>query len=170
MFSRYVFKYTANFVFQVGSPTKKVRLPNRFAYQVSFSAWVDAPIALRRIRPMERLSQEFFKITPVNVAAGVNRQYKGLILPQNAQFEKLEARHTLLAGQFPLTSSVQRVADLKRGQEVEIRLASDGLVVSTRGIAQERAYFHSQIKVLTKGSKRMLTGKLRPEGYVEVHL
>jgi flagella basal body P-ring formation protein FlgA len=137
---------------------------------VAFSAWQPARIAAKRVLPGERLSAEQFVRREVNVASGQAREQRGLILDPETDIAALEARQSVLEGQMLLSSSVQRVPDVRRGDAVTVHLISNGLSLSTQGRAEEPAYRGGQIRVTASKTKRELVGKLSPSGIVEVKL
>lgn len=137
---------------------------------VSFSAWVPAWVAQKRIFPGERLSQDVFVLREVNVSTGLAREYRGVLLPKTANLSQLEARQSILEGQFALSSGVQKIPDVRKGEPVQIKLTAGGIILTTSGIAEEPSYIHQPVRVLTSKSKRSLTGKLMSDGTVEVKL
>jgi flagella basal body P-ring formation protein FlgA len=135
-----------------------------------FLAWTPAWIAARRILPGERLSPELFNLREVNVATGLPRELRGVILPKTVDVSQLEARQTVLEGQFAVTTGVRKVPDIRRGDAVRIHIRSGGLTVTTSGVSEEPAYYDSNLRVLTTKTKRELVGKLTKDGVVEVRL
>ncbi len=136
----------------------------------SYSAWLEVPVAINRVRPGERLSPDLFNIQEVNIARGMAHEYRGAILSKNSDFARLEARQTILEGQFPLTTGVQPIPDIRRGDSVRVRLISGALTLSTIGIAQEPGYVDHSIHILASKTKRELVGTLAADGVVEVKL
>jgi flagella basal body P-ring formation protein FlgA len=137
---------------------------------ISFSAWVPARIALKRIRPGELLQPDHFVVQNVNVALGQPREYRGLILSQTTELQGLEAIQTILEGQFLLSSAVQRIPDVRRGDSVQVKLISGDLILTTQGHAEEAAYLNRPVRVMTGKNKRELMGYLQSGGVVEVKL
>lgn len=137
---------------------------------VSFSAWMPALVAARRVTPGERLQRESFQAQDVNVASGMAREYRGVILPPASDLAKLEASQTILEGQFALSSGVRKVPDLRKGEAVRIRMISGDVVLSTQGLAEEPGYLDQQVRVLTLKTKKLLVGRLLSGGIVEVGL
>jgi flagella basal body P-ring formation protein FlgA len=137
---------------------------------VRFNALVPAHVALRRILPGERLDPEAFALREVDVAQGMLREFRGVLLPKDSDLAHLETRQTILEGQPALSSGVVRVPDVRKGEAVQIRVFSGALTLSTSGVAEEPAYLDSKIRVMTAKTKRELTGKLRSGGVVEVQL
>lgn len=136
----------------------------------SFSALVPAQVAVRRIQPGERLNKDLFVEQSVNVATGIGREYRGVILSSETKFDTLETRQTILEGQFATATAVQRVPDVRKGDSLQVRLVSGGLSLSTQGTADEPGQHDQQIRVITQKSKRALVGKLGTDGIVEVRL
>lgn len=138
--------------------------------QVGFAAWFPTWAAQRRILPGERLHSEMFSKQKVNIATGFAREFRGLIVPSDVELSGYESIQTILEGQFPMRSGIRKVPDLRRGEPIQIRLISGGIVLSTSGISEESAYLNSTVRVMAGKTKRQLVGKLLSEGVVEVHL
>jgi flagella basal body P-ring formation protein FlgA len=137
---------------------------------VGFAAWTPAWFAIRRIHPGEKLTQDMFTRRDVNVASGQGHEYRGVILEAEAKIDGLEARQTVLEGQFLVSSAVQRTPDIRRGDAVRVQVISNGLALSTLGTAEEPAYLDGNVRVMAGKAKRELLGKLLPGGIVEVKL
>ncbi len=137
---------------------------------IGFSADMKAWAPIRRIMPGEALHAELFKLQDVNTAQGMAREYRGVFLPVNSDLETLEARQTLLEGQYTLSTGVQRIPDIKRGDMVRIQMRSGDLMLSTSGQAEEPGYLDGPIRVMIQKSKRTLSGTLVAKGTVEVKL
>jgi flagella basal body P-ring formation protein FlgA len=137
---------------------------------VPFAAWVQAQVALRRVLPGERLGSDMFVAQDVNTSSGPAYEYRGVLLPQEQKVSGLEARQTILEGQYLLSSAVQRVPDVRRGDAVKIHLTAGELKLSTMGIAEEPAYLNGRVRVLSGKNKRELVGELHDDGVVEVRL
>jgi flagella basal body P-ring formation protein FlgA len=127
-------------------------------------------VALKRIHPGEKLSRGEFQIQPINIAQGLAYQYRGVMLGSKEKIEGLEARQTILEGQYPLTSGVERIPDIRRGDTVELKIVSGTIRLSTMGQVQEPGYLGESVRVLTRKAKKELVGKLRAGGIVEVRL
>jgi flagella basal body P-ring formation protein FlgA len=138
--------------------------------QVRFSAMVPTFVASKRIHPGDKLSRGDFQIQPVNVAQGMAYQYRGVMLPTKQKIDGLQARQTILEGQYPLTSGVERIPDIRRGDSVELKILSGDVQLSTLGLVQEPGYFGDSVRVLTQKTKKELVGKLTKGGIVEVKL
>ena len=141
---------------------------------VAITAMVPAWVASRRVYPGEKLSNGTFQVQDVNVAASPAREYRGVMVSPAEVREKdlrsLESRQTILEGLFLMSTAVQKVPDVRRGDAVTILIESGGLKLSTAGIAQEAAYLNGPVRVLTQKSKRELLGSLKSSGEVEVRL
>jgi len=137
---------------------------------LSFSAWTSTKVSLRRIHPGELLSRDMFVVQEVNVAFGQGHEYRGVILSDSVDVAGLETIQTVLEGQFLVSTAVQRVPDVRRGDSVRIHVTSGGLTLSTLGVAGEPSYINRQVRVITGKGKRELLGQLHPGGIVEVNL
>lgn len=138
--------------------------------QVRFSAMVPTFVALKRVHPGEKLSRGDFQVQPINVAQGLAYQYRGVMLGAKEKIDGLQARQTILEGQYPLSSGVERIPDIRRGDPVELKIVSGEIQLSTMGQVQEPGYLNQNVRVLTQKAKKELVGKLKAGGIVEVRL
>jgi flagella basal body P-ring formation protein FlgA len=137
---------------------------------VPFGAKVPAYVATRRIGPGEKIDSKAFVKKSVDVARGQARELRGVIFPAGEPLSGLESRQTILEGQFLTSTAVQKTPDIKRGDLVNIRVISGGLVVDVQGTAEESAYLDGQVRVLAMKTKRELIGMLKAGSVVEVNL
>ncbi|MBS1963414.1 MAG: flagellar basal body P-ring formation protein FlgA [Bdellovibrionales bacterium] len=138
--------------------------------QVRFSAMVPTFVASKRVHPGDKLSRGDFSVQSVNVASGMAYQYRGVMMSAKEKLEGLQARQTILEGQYPLTSGVERIPDARRGDPIEVRIVSGDVELTTLGNVQEPAYLNQNVRILTQKSKKELVGKLKSGGVVEVRL
>ncbi len=136
----------------------------------TFAAWLPARMTVRRVMPGEKLQNDQFELREINVASGTEREFRGVILDQRTEITQLQARQTLLEGQPLLSSAVERVPDVRRGDSVRVRIVSNGLTLSAQATASEPGYLNGPVRVLTAQTKRELSGKLVSSGVVEVKL
>jgi flagella basal body P-ring formation protein FlgA len=136
----------------------------------TFAAWLPARVSVRRVMPGEKLQNDQFALQEVNVASGAMREFRGVILDQATDITHLQARQTLIEGQPLLSSAIERVPDVRRGDSVRVKIVSNGLTLSAQATASESGYLNSPIRVLTAQTKRELSGKLVSSGVVEVKL
>ncbi len=155
-----------------GEATYQVRGAEGFTseWTISFRALQSAYVAARRIRPGERLSQDVAQIREINVAQGLARELRNLALKSDTSIEQLESRQTFLEGQLITLQGVIRVPDVRRGDSVQLRLLSSGIVLNTMGIVQEPARIGESVRVLTRGTKREIVGRLTDANIAEVAL
>lgn len=140
------------------------------AGEISYSAIIRAPVAIKRVFPGERFHDQNITIQEIDVSRGILYQSRGLILSSEADLTGLQARQSIIEGQPALTSGVQRIPDILRGQGVQVRMISGMVSVMATGIADEPASLNDSVRVtLTKGKKRV-TGRLLQAGIVEVSL
>ncbi len=137
---------------------------------VSFSAWVPAWVASRRTMPNERIVADSFTRQQMNVASGMAHELRGVILPSDSSLANLQSRQTIMEGQALLSSAVERIPDVRKGDPIRILMSSGDLQLSTQGVAEEPGYVNSPLRVMTGKSKRELTGMLESDGVVEVKL
>jgi flagella basal body P-ring formation protein FlgA len=133
-------------------------------------AWKRVPIATHRIFPNTRIKDEDFKISEVNVATGVAREYRGVMLPADTVFTKLQTKQTILEGQYVVTSAIQQTPDLRKGDTVKLELISGDLTLTTQAVTEEPGQVGSQVRVMTTKTKRELMGLVKADHSVEVNL
>lgn len=138
--------------------------------QARFSAMVPTYVAVKRIHPGDKLSREDFQVQAINVAQGLAYQYRGVMFGTKTSIDGLQARQTILEGQYPLTNGVERMPDIRRGDAVQVKIFSGEILLSTMGIAQEPGYLNKNVRVLTQKNKKELVGQLKEGGIVEVKL
>ena len=138
----------------------------------AFSAFLPAWVASRRVFPNEKLDANAFTKQEVNVASGQYRDMRGLIVIAKADdnLASLQSRQTLLEGGILLSSAIERIPDVRRGDAIRINLVSGGLTLTIPGVAEEPAYLTGHVRVMTNQTKRELLGELEPGGVVEVRL
>lgn len=136
----------------------------------SFAAWMPARVATKRVHPGDRLSADMFTDQSVNVAFGQPHELRGVILETDTSLASLEARQSVLEGQMLLSTSVQRVPNVRRGDAVVVQIVSNGLSLQTQGVAEEPGYTGGQVRVTASKTKRELVGRLSESGAVEVKL
>jgi flagella basal body P-ring formation protein FlgA len=138
--------------------------------QARFSAMVPTYVAIRRIRPGEKLELSDFQLQSVNVAQGLAYQYRGVMFNEKDSLDGIQARQTILEGQYPLRSGVEKVPDIRRGDIVRVRIVSGDISLVTMGIVQEPGYLDQSLKILTQKTKKEMVGQLKKGGLVEVAL
>lgn len=138
--------------------------------EVEYSAWMSVPIANRTIKPGERLEPSQFNIQEVDVSKGMARELKGLILGSTYDLRELEAKQTIVEGNYPLLSAVQKIPLIKRGELVRVYMKSNGLMVTTQARAQEPGPEGAMVRVIAERSKKEWVGKVLSAGTVEVEL
>lgn len=138
---------------------------------IKFSAWIEGLESQRRIMPKETIQARDFSPKRIDVATGYYSEFKNWIVPaKNPEIDKTEAKQTILPKTFLLSTQVEKIPDIRRGDTVKVELISRGLRVSTYGVAQEPGYLTNKIRILTKTSKKELVGKILDSGLVEVML
>lgn len=150
--------------------TLELRSANGSTVKIPFQVFKKAWIALRRIRPTEPLTVQDFQVEEVSLLEPMTREIQGLILSPDAGLERMEARNTILSGQFPLTSGVQKMPDARRGDVVTIKILSGDLVLTSSGQVQEPKRIGENVRVTTQKTKKELTGILQEGNVVEVTL
>lgn len=155
-----------------GEATYQVRGAEGFTseWTISFRALQNAYLAVRRIRPGERLNPDAAQVREINVAQGIARELRNLILKSDVVIEQLESRQTFLEGQLITLQGVNRIPDVRRGDAVQVRLVGSGVILNTMGIVQEPARIGDSVRVLTRSTKREIVGRLTDGRIAEVAL
>lgn len=139
-------------------------------YETGYKALMEAWVAKRRVLPTQKISATDFRKGEIDVAQGINRELKGLAIPIETALESLESRQTIMEGSFLISSAVQRVPDVKKGDPVTIRMIAGDLILQTSGVATEPAYIGQSARVMTTKGKKDLAGTLKKSREVEVKL
>jgi flagella basal body P-ring formation protein FlgA len=156
--------------FQVAGNNPETALPGLAVGSIAFTAKADAYIPKKRILPGEALQREDFIVQKVDVTTGFLAEVRGLLLGAQETLVGLEARNTLLEGQAVLSSAVQRIPLLKKGESVRLKVVAGGVALITQGVAEEPGQLNQKIRVTSIRTKRTLMGKLVEGGTVEVEL
>ncbi len=138
--------------------------------RVGYSAMKSSYIPRRRIVPGQPLDPQDFDTRDVDVSTAANRVNRGLILGTNITISGLESRQTLLEGQPVLTTAVQKLPDVRRGDHLQVEVVLGDIVLSTRAEATENGLKGSRLRALTEKQKREVVGTLRNDGVLEVRL
>ncbi len=139
-------------------------------FRVYFHAWSELPMAKRRIQPRELLVEEDFKMEKVDLARGLARQYRGLLLTDVHAADKIEAKNSLIQGQWVLKTMIQKIPAARKGDHLKIVIRAGDLRLLTDGTAVTEANLGSAIEVLSRSTKKQLSGILQADGTVEVKL
>ena len=137
---------------------------------IPYFAWQEGRIALQKIKPGDLLRDSYFVRQKFNVAQGLGRELRPLVLSPQTPLENLEAVRTILQGQPLLSSAVDQIPDIRRGDTVKILIKSGALLLSTQGLAQEPGFLSKKLRVTTSSGKKELLGVLHPKNQVEVEL
>ena len=104
------------------------------------------------------------------MATGPIREYRGILVPADGDFSKLQTRQTLLENQFVTTSAIERQPDVRKGDSVRLDLLSGDLQLSTQATASENGSIGDRVRVLTTKTKKEVVGTIREDHSVEVRL
>ena len=137
---------------------------------ISYSAWMESRVANQKIKPGEVLRENYFLKKKLNVAHGLGREVRALILTTHAPVEELESIRTILEGQPLLSTAVEHIPDIRKGDQVKVFIKAGSLHLVTSAIAQEAGYLRGKLKVTTSQGKRELQGVLQSKSLVEVEL
>ena len=135
-----------------------------------FHAWQNAWFPIKRVKPGEKLVRADFQLKPIDVSIGAVREFRGALVSATADLDQLEATQTLTEGGFLVSTSVNRVPDVRRGDPIKIRLVSGDLSLTTAGQASEPGYLNNHMQVMIQKTKRVILGILVADHTVEVKL
>jgi flagella basal body P-ring formation protein FlgA len=138
--------------------------------QTPFEAWINVPVATHRIYPNTKLKEEDFKVQPVNVASGPAREYRGVMISSDTNFDRMESAQSILEGQYVVASAVRKQPDVRKGDMVKLELISGELTLVTQAQVQEPASVGERVRVLTTKTKKEIVGKVKEDHSVEVEL
>ncbi len=156
--------------FQVTGNSSETGTPMLSTGSIRYSAKTDAYVPRRRIMPGESLQKEDFVVQRVDVTTGFLSEVRGLLLSTREALSGLEARSTLLEGQAVLSNAIQRIPDIKKGEQVRLKIVAGNVALVTQGIAEEPGQVNQKIRVTSSRTKRTLVGRLLDGGTVEVEL
>lgn len=142
----------------------------REVIQTPYEAWRKVPVAVKRIYPNSKLKNEDFKTQEVNVATGLAREYRGVMVAPETNFNALQSKQTILENQYVVSSAIEKQPDVRKGDTVKLELISGDLTLTTQAMAQESASVGDQVRVLTLKSKKEVIGKVKEDHSVEVTL
>jgi flagella basal body P-ring formation protein FlgA len=137
---------------------------------ISFHAWITGWSPKNRVRPGEAVAEKDLLQRTVDVAVGPRREIRGLILTSDEPPQGLQSRQTLLEGEPILISAVEKIPDLRQGDQVKVRVIAGGITLSTIGLASQPASTGDRVNVVTQSTKRTLSGILGADHVVEVRL
>ena len=138
--------------------------------QTPYEAWVNVPVATRRIYPNTKLKEEDFKVQQVNVASGPAREYRGVMVSAETNFDQMESAQSILEGQYVVSSAIRKQPDVRKGDMVKLELVSGELTLVTQAQVQEPASIGERVRVLTTKTKKEIVGKVKEDHSVEVEL
>ena len=81
-----------------------------------------------------------------------------------------ETRVTIHKGQPVLLANLAWPALVERNQTVRLLLATGGLTIEAEGRALARGAAGDTIRILNAGSRSVVTGRIRPDGTVEISI
>jgi len=139
-------------------------------FYTQFSVYRTTPVARVRVSPQQPLQGEQFNLQEVEVTTGMARQMKDLMFESIENLRGKESTQTILPGHYPLQSGVRKIPDIRRGEVVNLRMISGGLILSVPATASQDGHVSDVIKVMTQRTKKVLSGKITPQKMVEVTL
>lgn len=138
--------------------------------QTPYQAFVNAPVASRKILPNTRIKAEDFRIEKINVAVSPAREYRGSMITDLASLENSETRQTILEAQFVVNSAIQRSPDVRKGEMIKLQMVSGDLSLTTAATVLENGSIGERVRVLTSRTKKEVVGKIKSDHTIEVNL
>ena len=138
--------------------------------QTPYTAWKKVVVANRRLYPNTKVQEQDFKVVEMNVASGPIREYRGVLIPAEGNFSRLQTRQTILENQYVTSTSVERQPDVRKGDTLRLDMVSGDLSLSTQATASESASIGDRIRVMTSKTKKEVVGTVREDHSVEVIL
>jgi len=131
------------------------------AFLVSpLSAQADIVVSTRTIRAKEVITAEDLQRQPGDVAGAVGDP--DLLVGQ-------EARTALYPGRPIRASDVRAPAIVDRNDIVTLVFVKNGLIIAVEGRALGRGAVGERIRAMNLSSRSAVTGKIRPNGQIEVN-
>ena len=138
--------------------------------QTPFEAWKKVPVAKHRIYPNAVLKNDDFRVQVVNVAKNPAREYRGVMVQANTNFDGQQSKQTILENQYVVDSAIQKQPDVRKGDTVKLELISGDLTLTTQAVTEEAGSIGGQIRVITAKTKREIIGRVKADRSVEVIL
>ena len=138
--------------------------------RVRYSAHMRIPLAVRKIQPMEKLVESDFRFETVDVSKGMYPSLRGLVVEHLDGILQHETKQTILPGQPPLTNGLQRIADVRRGDVLQLRMLGQGVSIQATAQAEEQGHLGQSIRVLIQRTKKPMQAKIIDAKTVEVQL
>lgn len=138
--------------------------------QTPYQAFVNAPVANRKILPNTRIKAEDFRVEKINVAVSPAREYRGSMVTDLANLENSETRQTILEAQFVVSSAIQRSPDVRKGEMIKLQMVSGDLSLTTAATVLENGSIGDRVRVLTSRTKKEVVGKIKSDHTIEVNL
>lgn len=147
-----------------GNQGEKVKI------QTPFQALMNVPVAARKIYPKTKLKKEDFSMATIDASRGSNRVYRGSIMTNLDGLMNMETKQTILAGQFVVSSAVQKQPDVRAGETIKLELRAGNLSLTTSALVRENGSVGERIHVTTTQTKKELVGKILEDKTIEVSL
>jgi flagella basal body P-ring formation protein FlgA len=138
--------------------------PVRFEARVSTQRWSEVPVLTRVVNKGEVLTSGDIGMARVNF----DRVPEGALVDPNIAVGR-ESTRTLNRGEVLRGDTLVVPAVIKSGDKVVIRYFSGFLEATATGVAMESAPAGAPIKVRNDISKKVVSGKAKEDGIVEVH-
>ena len=138
--------------------------------QTPYQAFVNVPVANRKILPNTRIKAEDFRVEKINVAVSPAREYRGSMVTDLASLENSETRQTILEAQFVVNSAIQRSPDVRKGEMIKLQMVSGDLSLTTAATVLENGSIGERVRVLTSRTKKEVVGKIKSDHTIEVNL
>jgi len=166
--SNYMFRISnSNKPYKPGYQTLWVEVYKSNIYKMKFPVSIDisvqkkVAVATKKINRNQKLTSEFVEIKKQSINTNPNELFSTI-----EELTTFESAKYIKPGSIITMQMVRIPPTLKKGDNVEIRVNSGHLFVSTPGIANEDGYLGEDIKVICKNSRKKLKGVVQSSNLV----
>lgn len=130
--------------------------------KIKFHAWADVWVAQRTFAQGQPLTASGFQLQRLDLAQGKPYELRNsLYFGSEETLEKTQARQTVHTGGYLLASSIEATPDVRKGDRVNLKISSDGVVLSVPAVVLESGTDRQRIRVVSSKSKREFSGEFR---------
>lgn len=133
----------------------------KFPVSIDVSVQKQVAVARKKINRNQILTSEFVEIKKQSIKVNPEDLFSRI-----EELSSFESAKYIKPGSIITMQMVRIPPTLKKGDNVEIRLNSGNLFLSTPGIAKEDGYLGQDIKVVCQKSRKNLKGKVQSKNLV----
>ncbi len=137
----------------------------KIKFPISFDISIQKEVAVskNKIKRGQHLSSELVEIKKMEI--NTNPEYLFTSVEELSEFESAKY---IKSGTILTMRMVRIPPALKKGDNVEIRLSSGNLFISTQGIVKEDGHLGDMVRVICQNSRKKLTGVVQSSDLVLV--